>query len=115
MNDDIINASATVDPAEFAAALAQEHVADIVERLNAEPMERASAVLSAMPLERAVDVLDQPGLEAAADLVEALPPDRAVSLLTAMSADRRADIFRHLEGPSATVCSRGSMPRRELR
>jgi len=49
MNDDIINASATVDPTEFAAALAQEHVADIVGRLNAEPMERASAVLSAMP------------------------------------------------------------------
>jgi magnesium transporter len=98
--DDTINGTATLGPAEFAAALAQEHVADIVERLNAEPLGRASAVLSAMPLERAVDVLDQPGLEAAADLVEALPPDRAVSLLTAMSADRRAELFRHLEAPT---------------
>jgi magnesium transporter len=95
--DDTINASTNVDPAAQDAALAQEYAADIVERLNAEPLERASAVLSAMPLKRAVEVLDQPGLEAAADLVEAQPPDRAVSLLTAMSADRRADIFRHLE------------------
>ena len=96
---DTMNGTSNLDPAEFAAALDQEHVADIVERLNAEPLERASAVLSAMPLKRAVEVLDQPGLEAAADLVEAQPPDRAVSLLTAMSADRRADIFRHLEAP----------------
>jgi magnesium transporter len=95
--DDTINASTNVDPAAPDAALAQEYAADIVERLNAEPLERASAVLSGMPLKRAVEVLDQPGLEAAADLVEAQPPDRAVSLLTAMSADRRADIFRHLE------------------
>jgi len=96
---DTMNGSSNLDPAEFAAALDQEHVADIVERLNAEPLERASAVLSAMPLKRAVEVLDQPGLEAAADLVEAQPPDRAVNLLTVMSADRRADIFRHLEAP----------------
>jgi magnesium transporter len=99
MNDTTDRTSA-LDPAEFAAALVPEHVADIVERLNAEPLERASAVLSAMPLKRAVEVLDQPGLEAAADLVEAQPPDRAVSLLTVMSADRRADIFRHLEAPA---------------
>lgn len=78
----------------------RRRAADIVERLNTEPLERALAVFSAMPLERAVEVLDQPGLEAAADLVEALPPDRAVSLLTAMSADRRVDIFRHLKAPA---------------
>jgi magnesium transporter len=98
--DDTINASANVDATATASALAQEYAADIVERLNAEPLERASAVFSAMPLELAVQVLDQPGLEAAADLVEAQPPDRAVALLTAMSADRRADIFRHLEAPA---------------
>jgi magnesium transporter len=98
--DDTINASTNVDPAAPAAALRQEYAADIVERLNAEPLERALAVFSAMPLERAVEVLDQPELEAAADLVEALPPDRAVSLLTAMSADRRVDIFRHLKAPA---------------
>ena len=98
--DDTINASANVDATATASALAQEYAADIVERLNAEPLERASVVFSAMPLELAVQVLDQPGLDTAADLVEGQPPDRAVALLTAMSADRRADIFRHLEAPA---------------
>ena len=49
--NDAIDPSSPFEPAELAAALTQEHVADIVERLNAEPLERASAVLSAMPLE----------------------------------------------------------------
>jgi len=100
MNETIDDAPAAVDPAEFAVALAQEHVADIVERLNAEPLERASAVISAMPLERAAEILDEPGLEAAAKLVEAQPPERAIALLKALSADRRADIFRHLDAPA---------------
>ena len=95
--NDATDTSTPVDPAELAASLTQEHVADIVERLNAEPLERASAVLSAMPLERAAEVLDEPGLEAAAELVEAQPTDRAIALLKALSADQRADIFRHLE------------------
>jgi magnesium transporter len=95
--NDATDTSMPVDPAELAASLTQEHVADIVERLNAEPLERASAVLSAMPLERAAEVLDEPGLEAAAELVEAQPTDRAIALLKALSADQRADIFRHLE------------------
>ncbi|MGA8689738.1 MAG: magnesium transporter [Methyloceanibacter sp.] len=98
--NDAVDASSPFDPAEFAAALAQEHVADIVERLNAEPLERASAVLSAMPLERAAEVLDEPGLEAAADLVESQPSERAITLLKALSADQRADIFRHLGAPA---------------
>ena len=98
--NETIDISSPLDPTEFAAALAQEHVADIVERLNAEPLERASAVLSAMPLERAAEVLDEPGLEAAADLVEAQPSDRAIALLKALSADQRADIFRHLDAPA---------------
>lgn len=93
----ISKTSGTVDPAVLASEMAQVHVADVVEFLNAEPLERSSAILSAMTLERATEVLDQPGLDAAADLVEAQPPDRAVSLLKAMSADRRADIFRHLD------------------
>jgi magnesium transporter len=93
----ISKTSGTVDPAVLASEMAQAHVADVVEFLNAEPLERSSAILSAMTLERATEVLDQPGLDAAADLVEAQPPDRAVSLLKAMSADRRADIFRHLD------------------
>jgi len=44
--DDTINASANVDATATASALAQEYAADIVERLNAEPLERASAVTS---------------------------------------------------------------------
>jgi magnesium transporter len=98
--NDTIDTSSPFEPAELAAALTQEHVADIVERLNAEPLERASAVLSAMPLERAAEVLDEPGLEAAADLVESQPSERAIALLTALSADQRADIFRHLVRPA---------------
>ena len=111
--NEIIEAAAAIDPA--AAALVQEHVADIVERLNAEPLERASAVLSAMPLERAAEVLDEPGLEAAADLVEAQPPERAVRLLKALSSDQRADIFRTLVRPPVSVSSHSSILRREPR
>ena len=98
--NDITNVVETLDPAAFAAALANEHVADIVERLNAVPPETASAVLLAMPLERAVEVLDEPGLEHAAELLVAQPVTRAIELLKAISADRRAEIFRHLEAPS---------------
>ena len=36
LNDDILDEAATVDAGALAAALAQEHAADIVERLNAE-------------------------------------------------------------------------------
>ena len=97
--NDIKNAVETLDPAAF-AALANEHVADIVERLNAEPVETASAVLLAMPLERAAEVLDEPGLEHAAELLVAQPLLRAIELLKAISADRRAEIFRHLEAPA---------------
>ena len=95
--NDTLNEAATLDPDALAAGLANEHAADIVERLNAEPLETASAVLSAMPLDRAVEVLDEPGLERAAELVEAQTSERAAALLTAMSADRRAEIFRHLD------------------
>jgi magnesium transporter len=95
--NDTLNEAATLDPDALAAGLANEHAADIVERLNAEPLETASAVLSAMPLGRAVEVLDEPGLERGADLVEAQTPEWATALLSAMSADRRAEVFRHLE------------------
>ena len=95
--NDTLNEAATPDPGALAAALAQEHAADIVERLNAESPETSSAVLLALPLERAAEVLDEPGLENAAALVEAQPRERAVALLKAMSADRAADVFRHLE------------------
>jgi magnesium transporter len=93
LNDDILNETATLDPGALAGALAQEHAADIVERLNAESLETSSAVLLALPFERAAEVLDEPGLENAAALVEAQPCERAVALLKAMSADRAADVF----------------------
>ena len=50
--NDILKEAATLDPDALAAELANEHAADIVERLNAEPLETASAALSAMLLER---------------------------------------------------------------
>jgi hypothetical protein len=78
--NDITNAVDTFDPAAFAAGLANEHVADIVERLNAEPVETASAVLLAMPHERAAEVLDEPGLDHAAELLVAQPVMRAIEL-----------------------------------
>ena len=97
--NDILNEAATVGPGLFASGQANEYPADIVERLNAEPLEVVSAVLSAMPLERAGEVLDEPGLERGTDLVQAQTPERATALLRAMSADRRAEVFRHLEEP----------------
>ena len=97
MNDTLNEARRTLDAGALAAGLAQEHAADIVERLNAESLETSSAVLLALPLERAAEVLDEPGLENAAALVELQPRERAVALLKAMSADRAADVFRHLE------------------
>ena len=90
-------APATIDPEVLTPEAYQEYPADIVERLNAESVEAAAAMLSAMSLEHAVEVLDQPGLETAAKLVEAQPLDRAIALLKAISADQRADIFRHFD------------------
>ena len=98
--NDITNATETLDTCRFRGGVANEHVADIVERLNAVPPETASAVLLAMPLERAAEVLDERGLEHAAELLVAQPVTRAIELLKAISADRRAEIFRHLEAPS---------------
>ena len=95
--DDGTKAPATIDPEVLAPGVSQEYPADIVERLNAEPLEAAAAMLSAMPLESAAEVLDEPGLEAAAPLVEAQPLDRAIALLKAISADQRTDIFRHFD------------------
>jgi magnesium transporter len=105
--NDTLNEAATLDPDALAAGLANEHAADIVERLNAEPLETASAVLSAMPLGRAVEVLDEPGLERGADLVEAQTPERATALLSAISAvaQRSSGISKNR---SATVSWPGS-------
>ena len=97
--NDILDEAASPDLAAPAAGLAREHPADIVERLNAESIDTASAVLSALPLERAAEVFDEPGLKRAEELIEAQPPERAASLFRAISDDRAADIFRHLDEP----------------
>jgi Mg/Co/Ni transporter MgtE len=56
--NDILDEAASPDLAAPAAGLAREHPADIVERLNAESIDTASAALSALPLERAAEVFD---------------------------------------------------------
>ncbi len=98
--NDILEGEKALDPAAIAAGLAQEHPADIVERLNGEPPEIAAAIMSALPIDRAAEVFDEPGLERAEILIEAQPLARAVALFKAVSDDRAADIFRHLEAPA---------------
>jgi magnesium transporter len=85
--------------ADLVAQFANDHVADIVERLNELPDETAAEALALMPAERATEVLDQPGLENPAEIVKLLPEEKAGALLEAMSADRRADVFRLLSEP----------------
>ena len=80
----------TADKTNEVTALVAQHVADIVELLNARSTQDASKLLGALPLERAIDVFDQPGLEKPAVLMQALPVDRAVAVLSGMSADRMA-------------------------
>lgn len=98
--NDILEGEKALDPAAIAAGLAQEHPADIVERLNGEPPEIAAAIMSALPIDRAAEVFDEPGLERAEILIEAQPLARAAALFKAVSDDRAADIFRHLEAPA---------------
>src|SRR5262249_37856225 len=80
-----------------AARGAQEHPADIVERLNAEPLEAASAVVAGAPPPRAPGGFFEPGLGRAGGVVWGPPPGRAGALLKGVFADRAADVFRHLE------------------
>ena len=92
---------AIVEPraADIVATLANEHVADIVEALNAYPPEKAAEILHLLPRDRATEVLDQPDLDNPEELIPLLPEDDAAALLEAMSADRRADMFRTLDEP----------------
>jgi magnesium transporter len=87
------------DPAEFAKSLANHHIADVVETLNALDPGVAASVLEATPSDRATDILEQPGFDRPQKLIERLPFERASALVGAMSADRRADIFRRLPEP----------------
>jgi magnesium transporter len=86
-----------VPPAVVAASLADQHVADVVELLNGEPVETAAEIIGLLPRDQAVAVLDQPELERTAGLIEALPFEVASLLFAGMSADRQADILRDLE------------------
>jgi len=97
MEENSVQVETEVTPAELAARLVDQHVADIVEAFNEQPVEVAAATLALLPRERAVEVLDQPELDHGAELVEALPFDYAVALVSAMSADRQADTLRDLE------------------
>jgi magnesium transporter len=87
------------DVAAFAARLADERAADIVDVLNEQMPETAAAILLGLPSERAVEVLDTPGLEHIPAIVIAVPRERVMPLLSAMSADRLADLFRELRDP----------------
>lgn len=89
-----------LDPVASAAALAPQHVADIVDVLNRQAPEIVSQILVHLPFDVAVEVLDQPELRASAALMEALPVEQALTFLPAMSADRAAELFRHLQDPA---------------
>lgn len=88
-----------LDPLLLATALAQQHVADVVEALNEQPPQIASRVLTHLPFDLAVEALDHPNLEATAALMQGLPAEQALAFLGAMSADRAAELFRHLQEP----------------
>jgi magnesium transporter len=100
--EDIRNAAAaTVDPT-LLAELIDQHVADIVARLNEETLGTAVAILTQFPLERAVEVFDRPELGCAGELILELPDDLAGRVLKGMSADRATDTLRQLDGPDRT-------------
>jgi magnesium transporter len=96
MQDNESSVHPILDPAAIATQLATQHIADLVETLNALDPARAASALKTMPLHAAIDILEQPGFDRPDHLIARLPPDRAAALLNAMSADRRADIFRRL-------------------
>src|SRR3954462_14652339 len=95
-------AEAARNPAAFAAQLANERAADIVELLNEQTPEIAASILQRLPPERAIEVLDQPGLDGGPEIVCALPRDTASALLSGVSADRVGDLFRDLDEPPRT-------------
>jgi magnesium transporter len=93
------DAERLADSATLALRLAEERAPDIVEALNEETPEVATAVLLRLPQDRAVEVLDQPGLESGPEIVASLPRDTAATLLAGVSADRVADLCRQLDEP----------------
>jgi magnesium transporter len=97
MQDTLTPAVPAVDPVLF-AELADEHVADIVARLNEERLEEAAGVLARLPIERTVEVFDRPELARAGELLMTLPEALAGRVLAGMSADRAADTLHELDG-----------------
>ncbi|MFG1403879.1 magnesium transporter [Xanthobacter sediminis] len=112
MNVGKINADAIAGSASNALVgrLGHEHVADIVEFLNAKKVEEATDVVAAMPLAWAVEVLDQPQFHDACEVIEALPQEKAVSILEGMSADRAADVLRWVEEEARARLRNGLNP-----
>jgi magnesium transporter len=85
---------------DIAETSAKQHVADLVDALNADTREEAARIIASLPFERAVEVFDQPGLDAPDALIRTLPHPQAAAILSAMSADRSADVFRELDAVS---------------
>jgi magnesium transporter len=86
----------------IAARATNMHVADLVEILNARPIEERLSILATMPVDRAAATFDQPGLDEPATLIRRLPPDIAPRILREVSIDRAAEIFRQLREPDFT-------------
>lgn len=102
MQDTVNTMAAAVDPI-LLAAFVDEHVADVVARLNEETLESAAAALAHLPFERAVEVFDRPELARTGELLLSLPGALAGRILTAMSADRAAAALRQLDGADRTA------------
>lgn len=83
--------------------LKNQHVADIVDYLNTQPLESVVNTIARLPESWAVDVLDYPAFEEASSVIEALPLDKAAALLEGMSADRAADVLRWIPEPQHTT------------
>ena len=84
------------DEDDFVAACADLRPVDIVEAVNALPLEAAVRVVGALPFHRAVQVLDEPELERRGEIFEALDESTSAVLLDALSADQQVDLYREL-------------------
>ncbi|MFT0890803.1 magnesium transporter [Pseudochelatococcus sp. G4_1912] len=80
-------------------ALMHQHVADIVEYMNDQPLPQIIDMVARLPPIWAIEVLDYADFTAASSVIEALPIDRAVILLEGMSADRATDVLAQIEEP----------------
>lgn len=98
--------------AAFAAELARDHVADVVERLNELEMDEASTILVQLSLDQAAAIFRQEELHRASELLAGFPAERAVALLERMPADRRTDLFEEMPDPPRADLLRALSPER---